>query len=90
MTVHVKEASLTVNMQPGDATSSVLGRGTRTPRQRLLIGPMTLEVELQHRMRRQVPMYFSMVRRSACWASLVRRSTSVSSTTGRRNQTTWG
>lgn len=62
-------------------TSSVLGRGTLIARQRLLIGPMTLEVEVEHKMRRQVPMYFSIVRRRACWASFVSLSTSVSNTT---------
>lgn len=62
-------------------TSSVLGRGTLTARQRLLIGPMTLEVDVEQRMRRQVDMYFSMVRRKACWASFVSLSTSVSITT---------
>lgn len=62
-------------------TSSVLGRGTLTARQRLLIGPMTLEVEVEHRMSRQVLMYFSIVRRKACWASFVSLSTSVSNTT---------
>ncbi|KAG7224565.1 hypothetical protein INR49_011317 [Caranx melampygus] len=49
----------------------VLGRGTLIARQRLRIGPMTLEVELEQRMRRQVAMYFSIVRRKACWASFV-------------------
>lgn len=62
-------------------TSSVLGRGTLIAKQRLLIGPITLEVELQQRMRRQVDIYFSMVRRKACWASFVSLSTSVSNTT---------
>lgn len=62
-------------------TSSVLGRGTLTARQRLWIGPMTLEVEVEQRMRRQVAMYFSIVRRKACWASFVSLSTSVSTTT---------
>lgn len=62
-------------------TSSVLGRGTLMARQRLRIGPMTLEVEVEHKMRRQVPMYFSIVRRKACWASFVSLSTSVSNTT---------
>lgn len=62
-------------------TSSVLGRGTLIARQRLRIGPITLEVEVEHKMRRQVPMYFSIVRRRACWASFVSLSTSVSNTT---------
>ncbi len=62
-------------------TSSTLGRGTLTARHLLLMGAITFEVELQHRISRQVDMYFSIVRRKACWASLVRRSTSVSSTT---------
>jgi hypothetical protein len=43
---------------------------------------MTLLVELQTRMSRQVAMYFSIVRRKACWASLDNRSTSVNTTTG--------
>lgn len=42
----------------------------------------TLEVELQQRMRRHTDMYFSIVRRRACWASLDNRSTSFSTTTG--------
>lgn len=65
-------------------TSSVLGRGTLTARQRLLIGSMTLEVDVEQRMMRQVDMYFSIVRRKACWASFVSLSTSVSNTTERR------
>ena len=78
-----KERGGEIEREDSLLTSSMLGRGTRMARQRLLIGPMTLEVELQQRMRRQVDMYFSIVRRSACWASLVRRSTSVSNTTER-------
>lgn len=66
--------------------SSVLGRGTLMARQRLRIGPMTLEVEVEHKMRRHVLMYFSMVRRSACWASFVSLSTSVSNTTKRQRE----
>jgi len=42
----------------------------------------TLDVELQQRMRRHTDMYFSIVRRRACWASLDNRSTSFSTTTG--------
>lgn len=68
-------------------TSSVLGRGTLIARQRLLIGPMTLEVEVEHKMRRQVLMYFSIVRRKACWASFVSLSTSVSNTTEKKQFT---
>lgn len=71
-------------MQEEHNTSSMLGSGTLTARHLLLMGEITFEVELQQRIRRQVPMYFSMVRRKACCASLVRRSTSVSSTTGKR------
>lgn len=67
-------------------TSSVLGRGTLIARQRLRIGPMTLEVEVEQRMRRQVPMYFSIVRRKACWASFVSLSTSVSNTTENKSE----
>lgn len=65
----------------GRRTSSVVGRGTLMARHRLRIGPMTLEVDVEHRIRRQVAMYFSIVRRKACWASFVSLSTSVSSTT---------
>lgn len=64
--------------------SSVLGRGTLMARQRLRIGPMTLEVDVEHKMRRHVLMYFSIVRRKACWASFVSLSTSVSNTTERQ------
>lgn len=46
---------------------------------------MTFEVEVEHRMRRQVAIYFSIVRRKACWASLVSLSTSVSKTTEKKN-----
>lgn len=67
-------------------TSSVLGRGTLIARQRLLIGPMTLEVEVEQRMSLQVAMYFSIVRRKACWASFVSLSTSVSNTTEKRKK----
>ena len=42
---------------------------------------ITFEVELAQSMIRQVVMYFSMVRRRACWASLVKWSTSVITTT---------
>lgn len=62
-------------------TSSTLGRGTLTARHLLLIGPITFEVELQHRISRHVNIYLSIVRRRACCASLVSRSTSVNSTT---------
>ena len=65
--------------------SSVLGKGTLTARHRLWIGPMTFEVEVEHRMRRQVAIYFSIVRRKACWASLVSLSTSVSKTTEKKD-----
>lgn len=51
------------------------------PRQRLLTGSMTLLALLQQRRRRQVAVYFSMVRRSAAWACRLKRSTSMSSTT---------
>lgn len=64
-----------------EPTSSTEGAATRIPRHLLLIAGITLLVELQHRIRRHVAMYFSIVRRNACWASLVRRSTSVSTTT---------
>lgn len=68
-------------------TSSELGRGTLIARQRLRIGSMTLEVEVEHRIRRQVAMYFSIVRRKACWASFVSLSTSVSNTTENKKVT---
>ena len=42
---------------------------------------ITFEVELAQSMIRQVVMYFSMVRRRACWASLLKWSTSVITTT---------
>ena len=42
---------------------------------------ITFEVELAQSMIRQVVMYFSIVRRRACWASLVKWSTSVITTT---------
>lgn len=47
---------------------------------------MTLEVEVEHKMRRQVLMYFSIVRRNACWASFVSLSTSVSNTTKKKRE----
>ena len=62
-------------------TSSKDGAATLSPRHLLLIAGMTLLVELQHKINLQLAMYFSMVRRRACWASFVRRSTSVSTTT---------
>lgn len=62
----------------------MLGRGTLMARQRLRMGPMTLELEVEQRTRRQVDVYFSMVRLNACWASLVSLSTSVSRTTEQR------
>ena len=57
------------------------GAAILMPRHRERMAGMTLLVELQQRMRRHVDVYFSMVRRRACWASLVNRSTSVSTTT---------
>lgn len=68
-------------MQTGKITSSTEGAGTRIPKHRLFIAGITLLVELQHKMSRHVAMYFSIVRRSACWASFVSLSTSVSNTT---------
>lgn len=62
-------------------TSSMLGAGTRTPRQRLRTAGITLLGELQQRISRQDATYFSMVRRKACCASLVSRSTSDRITT---------
>lgn len=54
---------------------------TRIPKQRERSGAISREVELQIRIRRQVFIYFYMVRRSACWALRVMRSTSLSTTT---------
>ena len=81
-------ANVSVRHNSVRLASSVLGRGTLMARQRLRIGPMTLEVEVEHRMRRQVLMYFSIVRRKACWASFVSLSTSVSSTTDKQKSDT--
>ena len=61
--------------------SSWEGAGTLTGKHRLRIAGITLLELLQHKMSRHVAMYFSMVRRSACWASLVNLSTSSSTTT---------
>lgn len=71
----------TIILDLSELTSSMLGAGIRTARHRLLIGAMTFDVELQHRINLQVAIYFSMVRRNACWASFVSLSTSVNSTT---------
>ena len=64
------------------------GAGTRTPRHRLRMAGMTLEVELAQRIMRQEAMYFSMVRRSPCCASLLSLSASVSTTTECKNKVT--
>lgn len=61
--------------------SSSDGDGTRIPRQRLRMAGITCEMELAHNISRQVAMYFSIVRRKACWASFVNLSTSVSNIT---------
>ena len=63
------------------AISLWVGAATRTARQRDRMAGITLLVEFVTRTTRQVAMYFSIVRRSACWASFVSRSTSVSTTT---------
>ncbi len=63
------------------STESREGAGTRRARQRLRRGSMTLVLLLQHKMRRQVDMYFSMVRLSACCAPFDSLSTSFSTTT---------
>jgi len=68
------------------STSSFAGAATLTARHRLRIAGMTRVEELQHKMRRQVAQYFSIVRLSACCASLVKRSTSVNSTTVKSTQ----
>lgn len=57
--------------------SSLVGDDTRIPKQRLFIAGKTREVELTHRISRQVATYFSIVLLSACWASFVSSSTSV-------------
>lgn len=62
-------------------TSSILGAATLIPKHLLLMAGMTLLVDTQHRISLQVDMYFSMVRRRACWASFVSLSTSVKRTT---------
>lgn len=59
-------------------TSCWVGAATRMPRHRDRMAGMTWEMELAESIRRHVEMYFSIVRRSACWASFVRRSTSSS------------
>lgn len=61
--------------------SSVLGAATRMSRQRDLIGEMIFEVELAQRIRRRLPMYFSIVRRRADWASRDNASASLMMTT---------
>lgn len=77
---------LSLGMRNGEHTSSTAGAATLTPRQRLRIAGITLLVELQHRIKRHVRVYFSMVRRRACCASFVKRSTSVNTTTAMREQ----
>lgn len=62
-------------------TSSILGAATLIPKHLLRMAGMTLLVDTQHRISLQVDMYFSMVRRRACWASFVSLSTSVKRTT---------
>lgn len=62
-------------------TSSILGAATLIPKHLLLMAGMTLLVDTQHRISLQVDMYFSIVRRRACWASFVSLSTSVKRTT---------
>ena len=57
------------------------GAGILIPKHRDLMAGITLLVELQDKMIRQVCMYFSIVLRKACWASLVNLSTSNSTTT---------
>lgn len=62
-------------------TSSTAGAGILTPRHRLRMAGMTLDVEFAQRISLQVAIYFSMVRRRPCCASLVSLSTSVRTTT---------
>jgi len=71
----------TVQTNHNNSTSSCVGAATLTARHRLRIAGMTRVDELQHRMRRHVPQYFSIVRLRACCASFVNRSTSVNNTT---------
>mmetsp|Transcript_20953 Transcript_20953/g.34604 ORF Transcript_20953/g.34604 Transcript_20953/m.34604 type:complete len:321 (+) Transcript_20953:553-1515(+) len=61
-------------------TSSCEGAGIRKHKQRDRIGAITLHGLVQHSNKRQVPTYFSMVRRSACCAGLLSRSTSLRTT----------
>mmetsp|Transcript_3544 Transcript_3544/g.6780 ORF Transcript_3544/g.6780 Transcript_3544/m.6780 type:complete len:233 (+) Transcript_3544:1299-1997(+) len=58
-------------------TSSARGSGMRIPRHRLRSGSMIWLVVFAVRMSRQVRIYFSMVRRSACCAPRVSSSTSL-------------
>lgn len=72
-TLNPSEAEALKRIEP---VSSLLIPGIRISKQRLLMGVIILPVELQHRMRRKLDEYFSMVLRSACWASLDNRSAS--------------
>jgi hypothetical protein len=58
-------------------TSSIVGAATRIAKHRLRIAGITRDVELQQRISRHEPTYFSIVRRRPCWASRVNLSTST-------------
>lgn len=62
-------------------TSSSVGAFTRTFKQRDRIASVTFEELLQHKIRRQEALYFSIVLRRECWASLESLSTSLSTNT---------
>lgn len=64
--------------------SCAVGAGTRSPRHLLRIAGITFVVELHIRISLQLAIYFSMVRRNACWASFDNRSTSVRMTTNEK------
>src|SRR6056297_1829354 len=57
------------------------GAATLIPRHRERTGSITLEALLQHKIRRQAAVYFSIVRRRAAWAWRLSLSTSVRITT---------
>ena len=55
-------------------TSLVVGAAILIPRHRLRMAGVNAEIDVDTRINRQVEVYFSMVRRRACWASSVRLS----------------
>lgn len=64
-------------------TSSSSGAATLTSKQRDRMGAMILLVDVAQRIKRKLPIYFSIVRRKADWASRERESASLITTTGR-------